>query len=98
MYGIISFLLFASIYAIVPRLTGKEPPKLTVGAHFWLSFIGVLFYTVPLMIGGTLKGLMWMEQKPFIESVIMMAPYWLWRAIFGSIMLIVHFTFSSYFF
>src|SRR5258708_5496592 len=98
MYGIISFLLFASIYAIVPRLTGKEPPKLTVGAHFWLSFIGVLFYTVPLMIGGTLKGLMWMEQKPFIESVIMMAPYWLWRAIGGSMMWMAHIIFAYNFF
>ena len=98
MYGIISFILFASIYAIVPRLTGKEPPKLTVGAHFWLSFIGLLFYTVPLMIGGTLKGLMWMEQKPFIDSVIMMAPYWLWRAIGGSMMWLAHIIFAYNFY
>ena len=98
MYGIISFILFASIYAIVPRLTGKEPPKLTVGAHFWLSFIGLLFYTVPLMIGGTLKGLMWMQQKPFIESVIMMAPYWLWRAIGGSMMWLAHIIFAYNFY
>lgn len=98
MYGIISFILFASIYAIVPRLTGKEPPKLSVGAHFWLSFIGLLFYTVPLMIGGTLKGLMWMEQKPFIDSVIMMAPYWLWRAIGGSMMWLAHLIFAYNFY
>jgi cytochrome c oxidase cbb3-type subunit 1 len=98
MYGIISFILFASIYAIVPRLTGKEPPKLTVGAHFWLSFIGLLFYTVPLMIGGTLKGLMWMQQKPFIDSVIMMAPYWLWRAIGGSMMWLAHIIFAYNFY
>ena len=98
MYGIISFILFASIYAIVPRLTGKEPPKLTVGAHFWLSFIGLLFYTIPLMIGGTLKGMMWMEQKPFIDSVIMMAPYWLWRAIGGSMMWLAHIFFAYNFY
>jgi cytochrome c oxidase cbb3-type subunit 1 len=98
MYGIISFILFASTYAIVPRLTGKEPPKLTVGAHFWLSFIGLLFYTIPLMIGGTLKGLMWMEQKPFIDSVIMMAPYWLWRAIGGSMMWAAHIIFAYNFY
>ena len=98
MYGIISFLLFASVYAVVPRLTGKEPPKLMVGAHFWLAFIGLLFYSIPLMIGGTLKGLMWMEQKPFIESVIMMAPYWLWRAIGGSMMWLAHIFFAYNFY
>lgn len=90
MYGIITFLLFGSIYAIVPRLTGKEPPQLAVGAHFWLALIGLQFYTIPLMIGGTLKGLMWAEGKPFIDSVVMMGPYWLWRAIGGSLMWLSH--------
>lgn len=90
MYGIITFLLFGSIYAIVPRLTGQEPPQLGVGAHFWLALIGLQFYTIPLMIGGTLKGLMWAEGKPFIESVVMMGPYWLWRAIGGSLMWLSH--------
>jgi cytochrome c oxidase cbb3-type subunit 1 len=86
MYGIITFLLFAGIYAIVPRLTGNEPPKKGVGAHFWMALIGLQFYTIPLMIGGTLRGLAWAEGKPFIESVVLMAPYWLWRAIGGSLM------------
>ncbi len=90
MYGIITFLLFGSIYAIVPRLTGQEPPQLGVGAHFWLALIGLQFYTIPLMIGGTLKGLMWAEGKPFIDSVVMMGPYWLWRAIGGSLMWLSH--------
>src|SRR5690606_27091364 len=61
MYGIISFLLWGSMYAVVPRLTGQEPPQLTVGAHFWFALIGLLFYTVPLMYGSTLKGLLWLE-------------------------------------
>lgn len=90
MYGIISFLLWGSIYAMVPRLTGQEPPQLTVGAHFWLALIGLMFYTVPLMYGSTLKGLLWMEGKPFIDSVVLMAPYWLWRAIGGSLMWLAH--------
>lgn len=90
MYGIITFLLFGSIYAIVPRLTGKEPPQLGVGAHFWMALIGLQFYTIPLMIGGTLKGLSWAEGKPFIDSVVLMAPYWLWRAIGGSLMWASH--------
>ncbi|PWV55632.1 cbb3-type cytochrome c oxidase subunit I [Chitinophaga sp. S165] len=94
MYGIICFFIWAGVYAIIPRLTGKEAPQITVGMHFWLALIGLLFYTVPLMYGSTLKGLMWMEGKPFIESVVMMAPYWLWRAIGGSLMWLSHLVFA----
>ena len=94
MYGIICFFIWAGIYALVPRLTGKEAPQITVGAHFWLALIGLLFYTVPLMYGSTLKGLMWMQGKPFIESVSLMAPYWLWRAIGGSLMWLSHLFFA----
>jgi len=94
MYGIICFFLWAGIYAIIPRLTGKEAPQITIGAHFWLALIGLMFYTVPLMYGSTLKGLLWMEGKPFIEGVIKMAPYWLWRAIGGSLMWLSHLFFA----
>lgn len=94
MYGIITFLLWGSIYAITPRLTGNEPSQLLTGAHFWLAFLGLMFYTIPLMIGGTLRGLSWMEGKPFIDSVVQMAPYWLWRAIGGSFMWLSHLVFA----
>jgi cytochrome c oxidase cbb3-type subunit 1 len=98
MYGIICFMLWGFIYTTVPRLTGKEPPQITVGAHFWLALIGLLFYTFPLMYGGTLKGLMWLNGKPFIDSVELMAPYWLWRAIGGSLMWLSHIIFAYNFY
>lgn len=94
MYGIITFFLWGFIYALVPRITRREPPQVTVGIHFWLAFIGLMFYSVPLMIGGTLKGLSWMNGDPFMESVKMMAPYWLWRAIGGSLMWLSHLVFA----
>lgn len=94
MYGIICFYIWAAIYALVPRLTGKEAPQITVGVHFWLALIGLLFYTVPLMYGSTLKGLLWLQGKPFIEGVSLMAPYWLWRAIGGSLMWLSHLFFA----
>jgi len=93
MYGIISFFLWASIYTVVPRLTGKEAPQSAIGAHFWLALIGLLFYTFPLMYGSTLKGLLWGQGKPFIDGVVLMAPYWLWRAIGGSLMWLSHLVF-----
>lgn len=94
MYGIISFFIWAGSYTVIPRLTGREAPQITVGAHFWFALIGLLFYTVPLMYGSTMKGLMWMEGKPFIESVVFSAPYWLWRAVGGSLMWLSHLFFA----
>jgi len=94
MYGIIAFFLWAFIYAVVPRLTGKEPSFTWVGVHFWLALIGLLFYTIPLMIGATLKGMMWQDAKPFVDSVELMFPYWLWRAIGGTMMWLSHIVFA----
>ncbi|TKK71012.1 cytochrome oxidase subunit I [Ilyomonas limi] len=94
MYGIIAFFLWAGIYAIIPRITRQEPPQITVGIHFWMAFIGLLFYSIPLMVGGTLKGMMWMDGKPFIDGVSFMAPYWLWRAIGGTLMWTSHLVFA----
>ncbi len=93
MYGIITFFLWACIYAILPKMTGKEPPQWLVGAHFWMAFIGLFAYMISLMIGGTFKGLSWIEGDPFIESVKLMMPYWTWRAIGGSLMFISHLVF-----
>ncbi|WP_300567153.1 cbb3-type cytochrome c oxidase subunit I [Flavobacterium sp.] len=97
-YGIITFALWGGFYVVIPRLTGKEPPQHLVGAHFWLAFIGLLFYAIPLSIGATLRGLMWMDGKPFIDSVVMMFDYWLWRAIGGSLMFISHLVFAYNFY
>ena len=97
-YGLITFALWGGIYVVMPRLTGKEPPQHLVGIHFWLAFIGLLFYSVPLSVGATLKGLMWMEGKPFIDSVVVMFDYWVWRAIGGSLMFISHLIFAYNFY
>lgn len=98
MYGIIAFFMWAGIYALLPKITGKEAPQWMVGAHFWLAFIGLFAYMVSLMIGGTLKGLSWMDGEPFIESVKLMGPYWLWRAIGGTLMFFSHLIFAYNFY
>ena len=98
MYGIITFILWACIYTILPKLTGKEPPQVLVGAHFWMAFIGLFAYMVSLMVGGTYKGLSWIEGNAFLNSVILMKPYWLWRAIGGSLMFTSHLVFAYNFY
>ncbi|HSI76621.1 MAG TPA: cbb3-type cytochrome c oxidase subunit I [Lunatimonas sp.] len=98
MYGIITFILWACVYAILPKITGREPRQILVGMHFWMAFIGLFAYMVSLMIGGTLKGLSWIEGEPFIASVILMQPFWLWRAIGGTLMFISHLLFAYNFY
>jgi cytochrome c oxidase cbb3-type subunit 1 len=98
MYGIITFILWACTYTLLPKLTGKEPPQVLVGAHFWTAFIGLFAYMLSLMAGGTLKGLSWLQGNPFIESVALMKPYWVWRAIGGTLMLFSHFLFGINFY
>ena len=98
MYGIITFILWACVYSILPKLTGKEPPQILVGAHFWMAFIGLFAYMISLMVGGTLKGLSWIDGNPFIESVILMKEYWIWRAVGGSLMFLSHLVFTYNFY
>ncbi|HLT73868.1 MAG TPA: hypothetical protein VKZ68_02240, partial [Ohtaekwangia sp.] len=40
----------------------------------------------------------WMEGQQFIDSVSMMAPYWLWRAIGGTMMWLSHLIFAYNFY
>jgi cytochrome c oxidase cbb3-type subunit I len=98
MYGIIAFLLWGCIYVVVPRITGKEPSQLLTGIHFWMALIGLMFYTVPLMIGGTMKGMAWMEGRFFIDTITLMKPFWLWRAIGGTLMWMSHLVFAFNFY
>jgi len=98
MYGIITFMLWSFAYTLIPRLTSYEPPSITVGLHFWMALIGILVYTISLMIGSTEKGMLWMDKKPFIEGVVLMMPFWLWRAIGGTMMWISHIIFAYNFY
>lgn len=94
MYGIVAFALWACMYAVLPRITGREPSQLLVGAHFWMAFVGLFAYMISLMAGGTLKGLQWMDGKPFVDTVTGTRPFWAWRAIGGSLMFLSHLLFA----
>ena len=94
MYGIISIFIWGFTYYLMPGITGKDPKEVLVGMHFWLALVGLLLYVFPLMIGGTLRGLSWLNGEPFMASVELMVPYWIWRAIGGSFMFLSHIVFA----
>jgi cytochrome c oxidase cbb3-type subunit I len=94
MYGFVAFLTWGGIYALLPRATGKEPSRLLVGIHFWLAFIGVTAYTIVMSVAGTLQGLEWASNDPFIASVVAAKPWWLARAVAGTLMFLSHLVFA----
>ena len=94
MYGFITFIAWGGIYALLPRATGKQPSLLITGLHFWLATIGVTLYVVVLSIAGTLQGLTWAAGDPFIVSVEAASPFWVARAIAGTMMFVAHVLFA----
>lgn len=94
MYGFITFVAWGAIYALLPRATGKQPNPLAVGLHFWFAAIGVTFYVLVLSVAGTLQGLTWAAGDPFIASVDAATPYWVARAVAGSMMFLSHVIFA----
>jgi cytochrome c oxidase cbb3-type subunit 1 len=94
MYGIIVFAVWGGVYALLPAATGKQPGQLGVALHFWMALVGCFIYVTSLSIGGTVQGLDWMHRLPFIQSVIDMQGYYVWRGVGGSLMFLGHIVFG----
>ena len=94
MYGFVTFAIWGGIYALLPLASGKSPSQLGLGLHFWMALVGSFIYVISLSIGGTVQGLDWIHGLPFIQSVIDMQPYYVWRGIGGSLMFLSHIVFA----
>jgi cytochrome c oxidase cbb3-type subunit 1 len=94
MYGIIAFAIWGGIYALLPLATGRQPGRLGMALHFWMALVGCFIYVTSLSIGGTIQGLDWVHGLPFIQSVIDMQSYYVWRGVGGSLMFLSHIVFA----
>jgi cytochrome c oxidase cbb3-type subunit 1 len=94
MYGFITLITFGAVYALLPLATGQQPSLLLTGVHFWFALLGVTLYVVVLSVGGTIQGIDWASGNPFISSVEAAAPFWLARALGGSMMFVSHLLFA----
>lgn len=94
MYGFITFAIWGGIYALLPVATGKYPGRLGMALHFWFALVGIVIYVTSLSIGGTLQGLDWMHGLPFIQSVVDIEPYYVWRGVGGILMFLSHLVFA----
>ncbi|TAL01410.1 MAG: cytochrome-c oxidase, cbb3-type subunit I [Rhodospirillaceae bacterium] len=95
--GWVGYISMGALYCMVPWLWKR--PRLyslqLVNVHFWISTIGIVLYITSMWVGGILQGLMWRAydnlgflQYSFIETVEAMHPFYLIRALGGSLFLI----------
>ena len=89
-------LTFGMLYWLVPRLFKTELfSKKLANAHFWIAFIGIIVYAVPLYWAGITQGLMWKQfdadgflvYKNFLETVTHLIPMYIIRTIGGTLYL-----------
>ncbi len=88
---------FGALYCMVPWLWKKKDlySLRMVEWHFWLSTIGIIFYITAMWVSGIMQGLMWRAytdlgflEYSFIETVKAMHPYYVIRAIGGTLYLL----------
>lgn len=87
-------LIFGMIYWLIPRLynTKLYSTKLA-NIHFWIATLAIVFYAVPLYIGGITQALMWKQFTPdgflkypnFLETVSQLIPMYTIRAFGGAL-------------
>jgi cytochrome c oxidase cbb3-type subunit I/II len=88
---------FAMLYYIVPRIYGTKLYSVRLAnLHFWLATLGILFYVIPMYIGGITQSLMWrqfttegtLRYPNFLETVVRLAPMYALRVAGGSLFLL----------
>ncbi|HAU68674.1 MAG TPA: cytochrome-c oxidase, cbb3-type subunit I [Gammaproteobacteria bacterium] len=86
--GWVAFIVFGSIYSMLPKLYGKKEMYSIplINLHFWVSTIGVVVYIASMWIAGVMQGLMWRAVNDdgglsyaFIESIKTTYPYYVMR-------------------
>ena len=88
-----ALLIFGVVYAAVPVIWRRERmwSNRLIEWHFWLAVLGTVVYVLAMWNSGILQGLMWRSytdagtlQYPFIASVLAMNPYYVARAVGGT--------------
>src|SRR4030066_1369502 len=88
------FLTFGILYWLGPKLwkTNLYSKKLA-NFHFWIGFLGIVFYALSMWFSGITQSLMWKQFTPlgvmqypnFLETVLQIVPMYIIRMIGGSL-------------
>lgn len=64
------FLTFGILYWLIPKLFRTELySRKMANFHFWIGFVGILFYAIPMYWSGVTQALMWKQFTP--EGVLL---------------------------
>jgi len=94
--GWVGMISFGALYFLTPRLWDRERlySLRLINWHFWLATIGIVLYASAMWVSGIMQGLMWREYDQegflvysFVETVEAMHPYYLIRALGGTLYL-----------
>ena len=67
-----------------PRIHGQELWSFKLGNwSFWLITCGITLMGLVLTMAGLMQGTMWMTGTEWLDSLVVMRPYWLVRTISG---------------
>jgi cytochrome c oxidase cbb3-type subunit 1 len=99
LFAFFSFVMFGSMYYIVPRVVGREWRYATlIRLHFWSSAYGVGLMVLMLLVGGFVQGAQLNDPSlPFIESTQSVMPYLRGRSLSGILLTVSHFVFAFHF-
>ncbi len=95
--GWVGYISFGALYCLVPWLWKRKQlySNALVEWHFWISTIGIVLYITSMWVAGVTQGLEWREYNEFgflnwsfVETVAHLHPYYIIRALGGSLFLI----------
>ncbi|MCH2174384.1 MAG: cytochrome-c oxidase, cbb3-type subunit I [Lentisphaeria bacterium] len=90
------FVTFGILYWLIPKIYNtKLFSRKMANLHFWIGFVGIIIYVIPLYWAGVKQGLMWMQfdnngflkYGDFTEIVNSILPMYKLRALGGAIYL-----------
>ncbi len=82
----------AMLYFIIPRIYRVQLYSVRLAnLHFWLATLGLIFYVIPMYVGGITQSLMWKQftaqgvlQYPnFLDTVTQIKPMYILRSLGG---------------
>ncbi len=104
--GWVAFMVFATLMHSAPRVFKREIySKSLLEAQFWIQTVAVVLYFTSMWIAGITQGMMWRAvdeygnlMYSFIDTVNVLHPYWVIRAVGGTLYFIGLLMFAYNFF
>jgi cytochrome c oxidase cbb3-type subunit 1 len=100
--GWVGFMVIGALFHMAPRMFKREIySKSLMNTQFWIQTLGVILYFTSMWIAGITQGMMWRAYDEFgnlaysfIDSVVALHPYYIIRAVGGTLYLIGMFMFA----